>query len=149
MSNTAKASKDKRDILSDPLHGARIDEPTNKVTVHADTKNETIIFNVGGTRFETYKSTLRAIPSSPLSKDSFLEKYYRPDHLDYFFYRDPAVYHCVLNFFCTGELHLSSETCGPVVKSELDFWGVNELEIEECCWHKYSNWLSTLQALRK
>ena len=86
-----------------------------------------------------------AIPSSPLSKDSFLVKHYRPDHHDYFFDRDPAVFHCVLNFFRTGELHLSTVTCGPVVKSELEFWGVDELDIEECCWSRYSSWVSTLQ----
>ncbi|KAK3789806.1 hypothetical protein RRG08_036099 [Elysia crispata] len=149
MSTTAHAAKNNRGILSALLPGARIDNVTNKITVHAGTSNETITFNVGGTKFETYKSTLSAIPSSPLSKDSFLEKYYRPDHHDYFFDRDPAVFHCVLNFLRTGELHLSAGTCGPVVKSELAFWGVNELDIEECCWSRYSSWVSTLQALRK
>ncbi|GFN75454.1 potassium voltage-gated channel protein shaw [Plakobranchus ocellatus] len=132
--HSAHGQKSQSGILNALLPGARIDKLTNKITVHAGTSNDTVIFNVGGTRFETYKSTLSAIPSSPLSKESFLEKYYRPEHRDYFFDRDPAVFHCVLNFFRTGELHLSTVSCGPVVKSELEFWGVDELDIEECCW---------------
>ncbi|GFR87394.1 voltage gated potassium channel [Elysia marginata] len=149
MSHSTHSQQKKSGILSALLPGARIDKLTNKIIVHAGTSSETVVFNVGGTRFETYRSTLSAIPSSPLSKDSFLEKYYRPEHHDYFFDRDPAVFHCVLNFFRTGELHLSTVTCGPVVKSELEFWGVDELDIEECCWSRYSSWVSTLQALRK
>ncbi|CAL1547659.1 unnamed protein product, partial [Lymnaea stagnalis] len=68
---------------------------------------------------------------------------------EYFFDRDPEIFHCVLNYFRTGELHLPTSVCGPVVKSELEFWGVDEVDIEECCWSRYATWATTLQALRK
>ncbi|KAK7475569.1 hypothetical protein BaRGS_00033202 [Batillaria attramentaria] len=39
--------------------------------------------------------------------------------------------------------------CGPAVKAELEYWGIEEDEIEECCWTNYSAWTSTLEALKK
>ncbi|XP_013083955.1 potassium voltage-gated channel protein Shaw-like isoform X2 [Biomphalaria glabrata] len=90
-----------------------------------------------------------AVPKSPLSSDKFLSKHFRESHRDYFFDRDPAIFHCVLNYFRTGELHLPTSVCGPVVRSELEFWGVDEVDIEECCWSRYATWATTLQDLRK
>ena len=36
-----------------------------------------------------------------------------------------------------------------VVQTEMEFWGIEEDEIEECCWTNYSAWTTTLDALRK
>ncbi|XP_076461715.1 potassium voltage-gated channel protein Shaw-like [Babylonia areolata] len=106
-------------------------------------------FNIGGTIFETYQSTLRKLPNSPLSDGAFLYRYYRQDRDQYFFDRDPDVFGAILNYLRTGELHLPIKYCGPAVKTELEFWGVGEDEIEECCWTKYSAWTTTLEALKK
>lgn len=149
MSGSASRSKHKQGILHALLPGARLDKNTNKILVHTGLSNEVVKFNVGGSIYETYKSTLRAIPSSPLSNDQFLARHFRPAQKEYFFDRDPEIFHCVLNYFRTGELHLPTSVCGPVVKSELEFWGVDEVDIEECCWSRYATWATTLQALRK
>ncbi|XP_059140646.1 potassium voltage-gated channel subfamily C member 1-like [Physella acuta] len=136
-------------ILHALLPGARLDKNTNKIRVHTSTSNEIVKFNVGGHMFETYRATLRAIPKSPLANNEFLARHFRTESNDYFFDRDPEIFHCVLNHFRTGELHLPTSVCGPVVKSELEFWGLDEADIEECCWSRYSTWATTLQALRK
>lgn len=85
-----------------------------------------------------------AHPSCHLSDPVFLAKYYRTEQNDYFFDRDPEIFHCILNYFRSGELHLPTSVCGLVIKSELDFWGIDDISIEECCWSRYATWASTL-----
>ena len=42
---------------------------------------------------------------------------------------------------CAGELHVPLEVCGAVVKRELDFWQIDELEIKACCWRHYRSYI--------
>ena len=77
---------------------------------------QTVIFNIGGTIFETHRSTLRKLPQSPLADESFLRKHFREDKGHYFFDRDPEVFGAILNYLRTGELHLPTKYCGPAVK---------------------------------
>nr|KAG5695968.1 hypothetical protein BaRGS_023347 [Batillaria attramentaria] len=39
------------------------------------------------------------------------------------------------------ELHVPLEVCGAVVKRELDFWQIDELEIKACCWRHYRSYI--------
>ncbi|XP_046544035.1 potassium voltage-gated channel protein Shaw-like [Haliotis rubra] len=141
--------KDSAHVLHGLLPGARINKTNKKITVSTGTSNETFIFNVGGSLFETYGSTLSGLPFSKLADEDFLKKHYRQDKNDYFFDREPDVFKAILNYLRTGELHLPAWLCGASVKTELAFWGVEEDEIEECCWTNYSSWTTTLEALRK
>ncbi|XP_025081830.1 potassium voltage-gated channel protein Shaw-like isoform X2 [Pomacea canaliculata] len=145
---TGSRSKYKQSVLNALLPGASIQEP-GRILTHVATGNETVVFNVGGTMFETYKSTLHSLPHSPLADDSFLRKHFRQEKGHYFFDRDPDVFCAILNYLRTGELHLPTKCCGPAVKTELEFWGIEEDEIEECCWTNYNSWTTTLDALRR
>ncbi|PVD22779.1 hypothetical protein C0Q70_16035 [Pomacea canaliculata] len=40
-----------------------------------------------------------------------------------------------------GELHVPLEVCGAVVKRELDFWQIDEMEIKACCWRHYRSYI--------
>ena len=53
---------------------------------------ETLTFNVGGRRFETYASTLDRDCNCLLSSKTFLQSHYRKDTGEYFFDRDPDVF---------------------------------------------------------
>ena len=53
---------------------------------------ETLTFNVGGKRFETYASTLDRDCNCLLSKKAFLQAHYRKDTGEYFFDRDPDIF---------------------------------------------------------
>ena len=90
----------------------------------------TVLFNVGGKRFETYRSTLKRLKGSFFADDDKLSAYFRHKHGDYFFDRDPTAFNCVLNYLRTGELHVPTSMCGPALQSELVFWGIEELDIE-------------------
>lgn len=100
-----------------------------------------LIINVGGTRFETYKSTLRNIPDTRLAwitESKADNPDYDPISGEYFFDRHPSMFLMILNYYRTGKLHTPSDVCGPAFEEELAFWGIDEKQIESCCWGGYS-----------
>ncbi|KAL4220823.1 potassium channel [Mactra antiquata] len=135
-------------MVSALIPGAQIDKK-GRVMVNMAFDKETLIFNIGGVMFETYKATLFRIPNSPLANDKFLQDHYRPDKKDYFFDRDPDIFRATLNYLRTGELHIPSYICGPAAKNELEYWGIKPNKIERCCWTNYNDWNSTLEALHQ
>ncbi|KAL2102826.1 hypothetical protein ACEWY4_001994 [Coilia grayii] len=124
--------------------------------------NERIILNVGGTRHETYRTTLRTLPGTRLAllaSDSDIESVL--DHLqqvpgfieynarnnEYFFDRHPGVFAYVLNYYRTGKLHCPADVCGPLFEEELSFWGIDETDVEPCCWMTYRQHRDAEEAL--
>lgn len=98
-----------------------------------------IIINVGGFRHETNISTLQNIPDTRLAW--IAENYASSDEdgaKEYFFDRHPTAFAQVLNFYRTGKLHCPTEMCGPMYEEELSFWGIDEKQMEPCCWGKYT-----------
>ncbi|XP_062854433.1 potassium voltage-gated channel subfamily C member 4 [Trichomycterus rosablanca] len=116
-----------------------------------------IILNVGGTRHETYKSTLRSIPGTRLAwlaePDTQLDTDSNPDALqstnsnEFFFDRHPVIFAYVLNYYRTGKLHCPADVCGPLFEEELAFWGIDETDVEPCCWMTYRQHRDAEEAL--
>uniref|UniRef100_A0A3P8WL88 BTB domain-containing protein n=1 Tax=Cynoglossus semilaevis TaxID=244447 RepID=A0A3P8WL88_CYNSE len=108
-----------------------------------------IILNVGGTRHETYKSTLKTLPGTRLAllaSDSDIDSVL--DQLQqYFFDRHPGVFAYVLNYYRTGKLHCPADVCGPLFEEELSFWGIDETDVEPCCWMTYRQHRDAEEAL--
>jgi hypothetical protein len=100
--------------------------------------NKRLMINVGGTRFETYASTLKLIPESRLANLTETNSDYDPIKNEYFFDRDPSSFLAILNFYRTGSLHAPMDLCGNVFHQELNFWGISETSIQPCCWTSYS-----------
>lgn len=102
--------------------------------------SEKVVINVGGIRHETYTGTLKNIPDTRLywiteNKTQLPE--YDPNTNEYFFDRHPTVFAQILNFYRTGKLHCPNDVCGPLFEEELAFWGIDELQVESCCWLNY------------
>ncbi|XP_071098187.1 potassium voltage-gated channel protein Shaw-like [Haliotis cracherodii] len=108
-----------------------------------------MIFNVGGTKFQTLRETLNGCESTRLSDELFLNTHYDTDGCEYFFDKDPEMFRSVLNYVRSGKLHLPATLCGPMIKEEMEFWGLSEIDIEPCCWAVYNNWTSTVNALEQ
>ncbi|XP_060557754.1 potassium voltage-gated channel protein Shaw-like isoform X2 [Ruditapes philippinarum] len=137
----------KKSPKDDSLEGKPMMEPPDDVTeIHS---HDIITFNVGGIRFETLRRTLEANVHTRLSDSDFINSYYVEDRMEYFFDRDPDIFKSVLNYLRTGSLHLPSFICGPSAKLELEFWGVRQQKIEQCCWINYNEWNSTQEALKR
>lgn len=98
------------------------------------------MINVGGVRYETYKSTLKNIPDTRLSwltETTTNNPDFDPETEEYFFDRHPGVFCMILNYYRTGSLHVPTDVCGPLFEDELNFWGLDEKQIESCCWSNY------------
>lgn len=106
----------------------------------ASNPSEKVVINVGGLRHETYSNTLRSIPDTRLywiTENPTQLAEYDPNSNEYFFDRHPGVFAQVLNFYRTGKLHCPNDVCGPLFEEELAFWGIDELQVEPCCWLNY------------
>ncbi|KAK6626472.1 hypothetical protein RUM44_008945 [Polyplax serrata] len=97
-----------------------------------------IILNVGGIRYETYKTTLKKIAATRLSRLTEALANYDPVLNEYFFDRHPGVFAQILNYYRTGKLHYPTNVCGPLFEEELEFWGLDSNQVEPCCWSTYS-----------
>ncbi|XP_015419487.1 PREDICTED: potassium voltage-gated channel subfamily C member 3, partial [Myotis davidii] len=64
-----------------------------------------------------------------------------------FFDRHPGVFAYVLNYYRTGKLHCPSDVCGPLFEEELGFWGIDETDVEPCCWMTYRQHRDAEEAL--
>ncbi|KAL3884605.1 hypothetical protein ACJMK2_024732 [Sinanodonta woodiana] len=135
-------------IIMAMMPGAEMNKK-GKIILKVSTSKETVVLNVGGTRFETYWSTLHAQPNSKLADGTFLNSHFRKDQGDYFFDKDPDIFRVVLNYLRTGELHLPSYICGPAITDELEYWGLSYQLIERCCWDNYNSWNSTMEAINQ
>lgn len=160
--------------------------------------NERVILNVGGTRHETYRSTLKTLPGTRLALLASSEPQGdcltaagdklqplppplspppRPPPLspvpsgcfeggagncsshggngsdhpgggrEFFFDRHPGVFAYVLNYYRTGKLHCPADVCGPLFEEELGFWGIDETDVEACCWMTYRQHRDAEEAL--
>lgn len=99
---------------------------------------DTIHINIGGFKHEVSRKTLKRLPNSPLATiEKSFQACYRVKKDEYFFDRHPASFNAILNFYRTGELHVPNDVCGPLFKNELEFWGIDDALIEQCCWMKY------------
>ncbi|XP_046647593.1 potassium voltage-gated channel protein Shaw-like [Daphnia pulicaria] len=97
-----------------------------------------IILNVGGFRFETYRTTLKKIPATRLSRLTEALANYDPVLNEFFFDRHPGVFAQILNYYRTGKLHYPTNVCGPLFEEELEFWGLDANQVEPCCWMTYT-----------
>ncbi|KAL4223347.1 hypothetical protein ACF0H5_016818 [Mactra antiquata] len=122
---------------------------SSKCTCDRIRNKECVMINIGGTVFETYKSTLKRLKSCKLGDDEEMIKYYRPDKGDFFFDRDPFAFNIILNYLRYGDLHLPTNLCGPALMREFQYWGIDEQDIERCCFQPYNTWKTQTKSLEK
>ncbi|XP_028265994.1 voltage-gated potassium channel KCNC4 [Parambassis ranga] len=116
--------------------------------------SDKIVINVGGTRHETYKSTLRTLPGTRLAWLADPDTQVSSDSdaapsntTEFFFDRHPGIFAYVLNYYRTGKLHCPADVCGPLFEEELAFWGIDETDVEPCCWMTYRQHRDAEEAL--
>ena len=119
-----------------------------------DSENRVII-NCGGIRHESYKTTLKKIPATRLSRLTEALANYDPVLNEFFFDRSPSslcssslstspfsrhpgVFAQILNYYRTGKLHYPTDVCGPLFEEELEYWGLDSNQVEPCCWMTYT-----------
>ncbi|XP_067913711.1 potassium voltage-gated channel subfamily C member 4 [Heterodontus francisci] len=126
-------------------------KPCLKEEMGKGEESERITINVGGTRHETYRSTLQTLPGTRLAwlADPGAQRNFDFDakSRQFFFDRHPGIFAYVLNYYRTGKLHCPSDVCGPLFEEELAFWGLDETDVEPCCWMSYRQHREAEEAL--
>lgn len=105
-----------------------------------DTTQRRITLNVGGQKHETYLSTIRNYPDTRLYwvvENVTKTIDYHSEKIELFFDRHPGIFALVLNYYRTGKLHCPNDVCGPLFEEELAYWGIDEKDMEPCCWTTY------------
>eukprot|EP01125_Pyxidicula_operculata_P020175 TRINITY_DN7406_c0_g1_i1.p1 TRINITY_DN7406_c0_g1~~TRINITY_DN7406_c0_g1_i1.p1 ORF type:complete len:177 (-),score=18.54 TRINITY_DN7406_c0_g1_i1:129-659(-) len=84
---------------------------------------ETVVLNVGGVRYETYKSTLMKYPDSMLARMFAHQNLAKQnDKSEYFIDRNGRAFEAILDFYRTGELIVPYDVSPEVIKREIDFF---------------------------
>ncbi|XP_036419670.1 potassium voltage-gated channel subfamily D member 2 isoform X2 [Colossoma macropomum] len=102
------------------------------------TRDELIILNVSGTRFQTWRNTLERYPDTLLGSTE-RDFFYHEETNEYFFDRDPDIFRHILNFYRTGKLHYPRHECISAYDEELAFFGIIPEIIGDCCYEEYKD----------
>lgn len=114
-------------------------------------RNDRITINVGGYRHNTFLTTLKNVPDTRLSwiaENHPNSPDYDPVLGEYFFDRHPRIFTEVLNYYRIGKLHCPVDVCSALFQEELSYWGINDRDIEPCCWVLYKRQMNTEETLK-
>ncbi|XP_028646759.1 potassium voltage-gated channel subfamily V member 1 [Erpetoichthys calabaricus] len=106
---------------------------------------DVFIINVGGSRYVLSYEVLSSFPETRLGKlalsarDTMLELCDDANFLDneFFFDRNSQAFKYVINYYKTGRLHVMEDLCAVSFLQEIEYWGIDELNIDSCCREKY------------
>ncbi|KAG8012242.1 Potassium voltage-gated channel subfamily V member 2 [Nibea albiflora] len=105
-------------------------------------KNYVININVGG---KPYQIAYKMAAKYPKTRIGRLATYtdhnmkldlcddYTVTNNEYFFDRDPDVFHSIFNFYRTGVLWIRDELCPRNFLEEINYWGVRIKNTHRCC----------------
>ena len=99
-------------------------------------KDEKVVINVSGRRYETMRSTLEKYPDTLLGSNE-KEFFFDDTRNEYFFDRDPDIFRYILNFYRTGHLHYCKSECISAYDEELSFFGIMPDIMGDCCFEDY------------
>lgn len=94
--------------------------------------NNRIDINVSGKHFATRLNNLKKYPNTLLGSE-LLHMFYDRGRGEYFFDRDPDLFHLILNYYRLGTIHVSEIDCPGAFQDELEFFGIPHSAIDECC----------------
>ncbi|XP_061617326.1 potassium voltage-gated channel subfamily D member 2-like isoform X2 [Phyllopteryx taeniolatus] len=101
-------------------------------------KDNILILNVSGSRFQTWRDTLERYPDTLLGS-SEKDFFFQQENNEFFFDRDPDLFRHILNFYRTGKLHLPRHECIAAFDEELSFFCIVPEVIGDCCYEDYKD----------
>ena len=119
----------------------------NDMLVKESKLKKSVILDVGGERFNTFRTTLERYPTTRLGKlmraSSIKEVLDLCDESipgetpEYFFDKNPDNFLVILDMYRTKKFHLFHNGCALVLQRNLEYWNIDEMTIESCCALKY------------
>ena len=92
--------------------------------------------NLRGSVFVVKEDTFLKYPNTVLGKLSRDSPEYREEQNDFFFNVNPVIFQDILDFYETGELHVSTNMCSSRILHEIKRWGIDICYLKPCCWSK-------------
>ncbi|KAM8966669.1 potassium voltage-gated channel subfamily V member 1 [Pelodytes ibericus] len=101
--------------------------------------------NVGGSRFVVSQQTLSSHPETRLGRlaisggeevHNLCDDANLSDN-EYFFDRSSQMFEYIINYYQTGRLHVMDQLCAVSFLQEIEYWGIDELNIDHCCRDRY------------
>ena len=105
--------------------------------------------SIRGVVYEVDIHSLKIAPNSKLCKlgekwsNHYLNHSGSNKRRAFYLNQNPAIFHCILDYYKTGKLHLPDGLCGHQLKRELSFWGLGENVIAPCCLWKVRDGIDT------
>lgn len=105
-------------------------------------KNYSININVGGKSYQIAYKMAAKYPKTRIGRlatytDHNMKLDLCDDYIvtsnEYFFDRDPDVFHSIFNFYRTGVLCIKDELCPRNFLEEINYWGVRIKNTSRCC----------------
>ena len=155
--NSSKTEQDEASVEASTIQN---DSETNLVSQKPTHKKqpERITLNARGIKYEVLLSVLEKLPKSRLGKlkelldeikaknlieesdqDNLLELCdgYDLEKNEYYFNRDPYLLNMFLNFYNNDRLHMDDNVCANYFGQELQYWSIDDINIDACCQLKY------------
>ena len=105
-----------------------------------------VVLNISGFKYEISLKKLNQVQCSRLGKIyhansieviNDLCDLFKPNENELYFDRDPSIFNNILNYYRSGKMHVLDNVCPIAFKDELEFWGLNEIVVENCCSLKF------------
>lgn len=64
---------------------------------------------------------------------------------EFFFDRDPAIFHHIFRFYKSGVLWIVQEMCPVHFEEEIDYWGLSMKDTQFCCWTVFQEKLDEIK----
>ncbi|KAL1266980.1 hypothetical protein QQF64_002655 [Cirrhinus molitorella] len=135
-------SKDIYDIYAEYEDDEEDRLMSTSAKLSSPTKNYMLNINVGG---KVYQISYRVAAKYPKTRIGRLATYtdhnrkldlcddYTVQNNEFFFDRDPDIFHNIFNFYRTGVLWIKDELCPRNFLEEINYWGVRIKNTHRCC----------------
>ena len=107
--------------------------------------NETQTLNLSGTVLEISMNTWILVKKRMPSES---QNALNVRGNDIFVERNAVAFRAILDYHLFGILHMPTEMCPLSFKLELDFWGIEPVAMEKCCFQKYVSFFENTEMLR-
>ncbi|XP_064635035.1 potassium voltage-gated channel subfamily S member 3-like [Lineus longissimus] len=97
---------------------------------------EVMTFNIGGTKFQTSRRSLLAIPNTKLADIDMHRTQYPMIKGAYWFDKNPTVFAAILDCLRNGALHVPDGICTSAFLHEMCYWQIPKSYIASCCLSK-------------
>ena len=121
---------------------------SSNASIYYFTMSDMIVLNVNGTKFEISNDVFLEMKSRTCTAAEKLRTEHIKGKNEFVIERGIYCFQSVLGYFQGRGLHMPASVCTMEFKAELEFWGIEPSEMENCCYSKYVSFFDDQSALK-